>query len=153
DYAVHHCETEDKKEDALVHVMKSNERPAIVYAPTRAAVEKIAKRLTRAGIRTLPYHGGLSDYYRAEVQDEFMRGDGDTIAATNAFGMGIDKPDVRLVVHWAMPGTLEAYYQEAGRAGRDGAQSKCVLLYHANDRQTHEWFIRGTFPSQDIVRD
>ncbi len=153
DYEVHQCESDDAREEALVRILKSHERPAIVYAPTRAAVERVAKRLTRAGVRTLPYHGGLSDYVRAEVQDEFMSNRVETIAATNAFGMGIDKPNVRLVVHWAMPGTLEAYYQEAGRAGRDGRHSRCVLLYHTNDRSTHEWFIRGSFPPQSTVRD
>jgi ATP-dependent DNA helicase RecQ len=153
DYEVHHCESHDAKEEALVRVIRTSQRPAIVYASTRSAVEQVARRLTRAGIRTLPYHGGLSDFARSEVQDEFMRGDVDTIAATNAFGMGVDKPNVRLVVHWSMPGTLEAYYQEAGRAGRDGARSRCVLLHCDGDRETHEWFIRGTFPSQEIVRD
>jgi ATP-dependent DNA helicase RecQ len=153
DYAVHRCETDDAREEALVRIVRTHQRPAIVYAPTRTAVERVAKRLTRAGVRTLPYHGGLSDWMRSQVQDEFMRGDVDTIAATNAFGMGVDKPDVRLVVHWSIPGTLEAYYQEAGRAGRDGAPSRCVLLFHERDRQTHEWFIRGMFPSQDVVRD
>jgi ATP-dependent DNA helicase RecQ len=153
DYEVHHCENRDTKDEALVRILRSNPRPGIVYAPTRAAVEQVARRLTRAGVRTLPYHGGLSDFVRSEVQDEFMRGDVDTIAATNAFGMGVDKPDVRLVVHWSMPGTLEAYYQEAGRAGRDGAQARCVLLHCEGDRETHEWFIRGTFPPQEIVRD
>jgi ATP-dependent DNA helicase RecQ len=153
DYTVHHCESDDARETALIRIVKTHERPAIIYAPTRAAVERVAKRLTRAGIRTLPYHGGLSDFVRSEVQDEFMGDRVDMIAATNAFGMGIDKPNVRLVVHWAMPSTLEAYYQEAGRAGRDGNHSKCVLLHHEGDRTTHEWFIRGTFPSQEIVRD
>jgi ATP-dependent DNA helicase RecQ len=153
DYTVLGCESDTAREEALVRLLRSQERPSIVYAPTRAAVERVAQRLTRAGVRTLPYHGGLSDFARAEVQDDFMNDRVDTIAATNAFGMGIDKPTVRLVVHWAMPGTLEAYYQEAGRAGRDGNPSKCVLLHRGEDRITHEWFIRGSFPSQDTVRD
>jgi ATP-dependent DNA helicase RecQ len=114
-------------------------------------VERVARRLTRSGIRTLAYHGGLQDSVRHEVQETFMSGGVGVIAATNAFGMGIDKPDVRTVVHFAMPGTLEAYYQEAGRGGRDGAPAGCVLLYHPTDRLTHEWFVRGTFPPRDIV--
>jgi ATP-dependent DNA helicase RecQ len=151
DYTVLDCESAELKEQALSRVVRARMRPAIVYAPTRLAVERVAKRLTRSGIRTLAYHGGLQDSQRQEVQETFMRGGVEVIAATNAFGMGIDKPDVRTVVHFAMPGTLEAYYQEAGRGGRDGAPAGCVLLYHANDRLTHEWFVRGTFPPRDVV--
>jgi ATP-dependent DNA helicase RecQ len=151
DYSVLDSESVELKEQALLRVIRERSRPAIVYAPTRLAVERVAKRLTRSGIRTLAYHGGLQDTLRHEVQETFMRGGVEVIAATNAFGMGIDKPDVRTVVHFAMPGTLEAYYQEAGRGGRDGAPAGCVLLYHASDRLTHEWFVRGTFPPREVV--
>jgi len=151
DYEVLDCATAELKEQALLRVIRARKRPAIVYAPTRLAVERAAKRLTRSGIRTLAYHGGLQDSVRQDAQETFMGGGVEVIAATNAFGMGIDKPDVRTVVHVAMPGTLEAYYQEAGRGGRDGAPAGCVLLYHPSDRQTHEWFLRGTFPPREIV--
>jgi ATP-dependent DNA helicase RecQ len=150
-YTVRQCRTNDAKDRALGEIVRSHERPAIVYASTRATVERIAKRLTRSGIRALPYHGGLDDDHRRDVQETFMAGGVDTIVATNAFGMGIDKPNVRLVAHYAMPGTLEAYYQEAGRAGRDGKPGRCVLLNSHPDRFTHEWFIRARFPSRTAV--
>src|SRR5204862_3679913 len=126
-------------------------RPAIVYAATRSTVQRTAKQLTRWGVLALPYHAGLDDARRHEVQDAFMSGGVDTIVATNAFGMGIDKPNVRLVVHYAMPGTLEAYYQEAGRAGRDGLHSDVFLLHAFPDRFTHDFFIKGSYPERSVV--
>jgi len=150
-YAVRECRDNDDKNRTLLATLRSHARPAIVYASTRSAVERIAKLVSRAGIRALPYHGGLDDEHRHDVQEAFMSGGLDTIVATNAFGMGIDKPNVRLVVHHAMPGTLEAYYQEAGRAGRDGQPGRCVLLHAFRDRFTHEWFIRGKFPDRALV--
>src|SRR5439155_1148587 len=98
-----------------------------------------------------PYHAGLDDERRHEVQELFISGNLQTIVATNAFGMGIDKPNVRLVVHYTMPGTLEAYYQEAGRAGRDGLPAPCVLLHAYKDRFTHEWFIKSMYPERAVV--
>src|SRR3954471_12459370 len=152
-YAVTRCRNDGEKELALLAVLKGHARPAIVYASTRNTVQRLARYLTRAGVRALPYHAGLDDDHRRDVQDTFMTGAIDTIVATNAFGMGIDKPDVRLVVHYAMPGTLEAYYQEAGRAGRDGSPARCVLLHAHKDRFTHEWFINSTYPARaDVER-
>ena len=124
---------------------------SIVYATTRRTVERIAEMLRRARIRAVAYHAGLDDAHRAEVQDDFMQERARVIVATNAFGMGIDKPNVRLVVHYAMPGTLEAYYQEAGRAGRDGAPATAILLHAFPDRFTHEFFIDGALPSREVV--
>ncbi len=103
-------------------------RPAIVYCGTRRETEAVAELLTSEGIAALPYHAGLAADRRARAQDAFMAGEADVIAATNAFGMGIDKADVRSVWHWAIPTSVEAYYQEAGRAGRDGLQARAVLL-------------------------
>ena len=150
-YEVQGCRRDAARDAALLASIRHRGRPSIVYAPTRAAVNRVARFLARHRIRAAGYHGGLGDAVRHAVQERFMRGRIDTIVATNAFGMGIDKPDVRLVVHYAMPGTLEAYYQEAGRAGRDGLPGHCILIHSDGDRLTHEWFIRGTFPSRAAV--
>ena len=104
--------------------------------------------LDRARVSAAAYHAGLDDNRRREVQDAFMTEKVRAIVATNAFGMGIDKPNVRLVLHYAMPGTLEAYYQEAGRAGRDGKPAACYLLHAFPDRFTHEFFIKGAYPER-----
>lgn len=114
---------------------------AILYAATRKNVEWLSAALVAAGIRCGHYHAGLSDTAREKVQDRFQRGKLNVLVATNAFGMGIDKPDVRLVAHFDIPGSMEAYYQEAGRAGRDGNPAQCVLLFNHADVSTQEFFI------------
>ncbi|MDB4908420.1 MAG: ATP-dependent helicase, RecQ family [Gemmatimonadetes bacterium] len=150
-YHVVPTRTDEDKDDALIELLRNGEGLAIVYAATRKSVDRIATRLGKARVKAMAYHAGLDDDHRREVQDAFMGGDIRAIVATNAFGMGIDKANVRLVIHHAMPGTLEAYYQEAGRAGRDGLPAEVYLLHAFQDRFTHEFFIRGAFPERAVV--
>src|SRR5690606_4214392 len=123
------------------------------YAGTRANAESIAEILQLHGVSAITYHAGLAPQERQEYQEAFMNNTYNVIVATNAFGMGIDKPDIRFVVHFDMPGTLEAYYQEAGRAGRDGLQSRCLLFYNPADRYLQEFFIKGDNPSRENVQE
>lgn len=152
-YHVVSTRTDAEKDDALVRVLRERSGLAIVYASTRKAVERIAQLLQQARLPSLTYHAGLDDAHRREVQERFMREEVRAIVATNAFGMGIDKANVRLVIHHAMPGTLEAYYQEAGRAGRDGESADVVLLHAFQDRFTHEFFIKGSYPERKLVEE
>ncbi len=114
----------------------------IIYCQSRKSVEDLSQRLQSDGVRALPYHAGLSSEVRDENQTKFIRDDADVIVATIAFGMGIDKPNVRYVIHCDMPKSLEGYYQETGRAGRDGLRSDCILFFSYGDKIKHEFFIR-----------
>lgn len=126
---------------------------AIVYVGTRRDAEEVAEFLrVVGGVEARHYHAGLESERRARTQEAFLAGELPVVVATNAFGMGIDRPDVRLVVHYALPSTLEAYYQEAGRAGRDGQPARAVLLYAPQDRALHEWFIENMAPAPEEVR-
>ena len=120
---------------------KRGEGSAIIYCFSRQGTEDLASRLSERGFRALPYHAGLEDDVRRETQERFLRGDAPIIVATIAFGMGVDKPDVRLVVHYDLPKSVEGYYQETGRAGRDGQPSECVLFYSYRDKINQEYFI------------
>ncbi|MEQ9570117.1 MAG: RecQ family ATP-dependent DNA helicase, partial [Longimicrobiales bacterium] len=106
---------------------------ALVYAPTRRSVEAVRDALARRGLAAEAYHAGLAPAERMRVQDRFLEGRVRVVVATNAFGMGVDKADVRQVIHWAPPGSIEAWYQEAGRAGRDGAPARCLVLWRPDD--------------------
>jgi len=123
-------------------------RPAIVYAPTRKQAEALAEQLS-SRFPSAAYHAGLDARRRETVQQEFQQGRLHAVVATVAFGMGIDKADVRTIVHTSLPGTLEAYYQEIGRAGRDGLPSRAILLYSYADRKMHEFFFERDYPPVD----
>ncbi len=126
----------------------------IIYAGRRRDTEEIAAFLQRRGFRADFYHAGLESHERTRVQEAFFDNSEnglDIVAATNAFGMGIDKPDIRYIVHWTLTGTLEAYCQEIGRAGRDGEDARCVLLFCHDDRGLHEWFIRESAPDKPFL--
>ena len=152
-YHVVPTRTDPDKDEALVDILRRHVGLAVVYASTRRAVERIADTLNRSAVPAVGYHAGLDDAHRHDVQDRFMREDVRVIVATSAFGMGIDKPNVRLVVHYTMPGTLEAYYQEAGRAGRDGLDGDCFLLHAFQDRFTHEFFLKSAQPERALVEE
>jgi RecQ family ATP-dependent DNA helicase len=123
----------------------------IIYSSTRKSVEQVARRLAEARLSVVAYHAGMEDAERVRAQDEFMSGARQMIVATNAFGMGIDKPDIRFVAHYHMPGSIEAYYQEIGRAGRDGLPSDCTLLFNYADKRTQDYFIEGSYPPPEVI--
>ncbi|RKG67533.1 DNA topoisomerase III [Corallococcus sp. CA054B] len=137
--------------DAILSLLRNPEhRPAIVYASTRKHAEQYADLLAH-DFHTAPYHAGLQPSERDRIQAAFLKGHLEVIVATTAFGMGIDKPDVRTVIHAALPASLEGYYQELGRAGRDGKDSRAVLLHAFVDRRTHEFFHRRDYPDPSLL--
>jgi len=139
------------RRDAVLDLLSDDSRrPGIVYVPTRLESDSLADDLGRH-FRTQPYHAGLRSDRRQQVQERFLAGDVDVIVATIAFGMGIDKPDIRTVIHTALPGSTEAYYQEIGRAGRDGGPSRAILMHSYADRHRHDFFFNRDYPEVDVV--
>ena len=148
-YVVRHAP--DKREQ-LIHILKSVKGSAIVYARSRRRTKEYAELLTEAGISATFYHAGLDSAVKDERQRGWQQAKVRVMVATNAFGMGIDKPDVRLVIHIDCPDSIEAYFQEAGRAGRDGRKAYAVLLYNDADQRKLEKRIADTFPEKDYIR-
>lgn len=146
--------TADQKRQVLRRFLHDHEGHAgLIYVATRKDCEALARFVREeAGRPCEAYHAGLPDAERAHVQEQFVSGRLQTVVATNAFGMGVDRGDVRFVAHWSIPSTLESYYQEAGRAGRDGRPAVALLLYAPQDRQLKEWFIEQGAPSVDDLR-
>ena len=148
-YHVIRTRNDAEKDATLVQLLQTHPGQAVVYVTTRKAVDRVTAVLCDAALGACGYHGGLDDDERHAAQNDFMSERVKVMVATNAFGMGIDKANVRLVVHHAMPGSLEAYYQEAGRAGRNGQRANCVLLHAFQDRFTHEFLINNSRTASD----
>jgi DNA topoisomerase-3 len=141
------------RREAVRRVLAAAERrPAIVYAPTRKEAEALGEELS-AELPAAAYHAGMTSSSRDRVQSDFQAGRLEVIVATIAFGMGIDKADIRTVIHTGLPGSLEGYYQEIGRAGRDGLPSRAILLYSFADRRTHEFFHSRDYPDTQVLED
>lgn len=157
-FSVHRCKSETERELKLEKALPKLAAigTGLIYVATRKQCQQVFqiadKALEKIGKRAGIYHAGLDSDLRNEMQRDWLAGERQVLVATNAFGMGIDKADVRFVVHCACPDSLESYYQEAGRAGRDGLKSRCVILYHFADRRTREWFIDNEALTVDAVQ-
>lgn len=140
-----------RKKEKLTEILTHHSGSRIIYAATRKLTEEIAEHLRSNKIDTVYYHAGLTAELRRLIQDDFINGRVRTIVATNAFGMGIDKSDIRTIVHFNMPGTIENYYQEIGRAGRDGDKSNIYLLYDEKDKIIQQFFINSSNPTREQI--
>lgn len=145
--------TNSQKTEQITDLLTANHDlgSGIIYVGTRNKADELVEILVNSGIKALSYHAGLDASSRSWVQESFMKGEAQVVVATNAFGLGINKKDIRFVIHYDLPGTIEAYYQEAGRAGRDGKPSFCLLFYNQQDRYLREFFIKGDNPDPNII--
>ncbi len=150
-WEVTQCADEKEKTSIMMERLSGLSGAAIVYTGTRKNVERTVKKLNKSNLRAEAYHAGLDEAERIRVQENFMGGRTNLAVATNAFGMGIDRSDIRMVIHHTFPGSIEAYYQEGGRAGRDGDQATCLLLYTPSDRMLQEFFINTRYPPRETV--
>ncbi|MBR2313286.1 MAG: RecQ family ATP-dependent DNA helicase [Akkermansia sp.] len=151
DFAITHCESRKAKFERM-HRMIERWKKGIIYCSTRKNVMLVFEELSSRHVNVVAYHAGMTDEEREFSQDAFVSGRADVVVATNAFGMGIDRSDVRFVLHFEIPGSVEAYYQEAGRAGRDGEPAACELLFNHADLKTQEFFFEGSNPPITLIR-
>ncbi len=144
---------EANKKSELLRMVRGIKGSGVVYVSTQKAVAEVSEMLNENEISAIGYHGGMDKEQRTQAQQQWLYDEVSVIVATNAFGMGIDKPDVRFVLHFNTPGSMEAYYQEAGRAGRDGKTAYCILFFNYRDHKIQEFFIENNYPPEAVLKD